>query len=225
MYCPKCATPNNDEARFCNGCGANLSFMQQAGTEYSADAQPYKPSNHIQSAPTANLPNGRTKIAIGISLLLVSIMVHLLIGLLSIGLVWLVSLLLLLSAFGVLGKGVAEMVTAKRGGNLTPDTQSASISYARNSLPRGRSSINQIVAFGVAGAIVGGILGFLFRPAAPLIGQLDFGTVVSRGTNLTGLDQILVSTAQASFNYLIAGIILGCVIGVIASYSLSRRRG
>ena len=207
MYCPKCATPNNDDARFCNGCGANLSFIQQAATEYSAGPQPYNPPNRIQSTPTANAPNGMTKIGIGTSLLLVSIMIFLFA---PAGRVW--WFWLLLPAFAVFGKGVAERVTAKQGGDLTPDTQAEHISYA------------QMLVFGAIGAIAGGILGFLLRPAAPLIGQLDFGTVLSRGTNLRGLDQVLVSTAQTSFNYLLAGIILGCLIGVIACYGFSKSR-
>lgn len=65
------------------------------------------------------------------------------------------------------------------------------------------------------GLFIGGLLGFLLRPAAPLIGQLDFGTVITRGSNLTGLDMLLLSTAQASFNYLLFGAILGAVAGVV----------
>lgn len=30
MFCPKCATPNTDEARFCRGCGADIGLVPQA---------------------------------------------------------------------------------------------------------------------------------------------------------------------------------------------------
>ena len=32
MYCPKCASQNMDNARFCRGCGADLSLVSQALT-------------------------------------------------------------------------------------------------------------------------------------------------------------------------------------------------
>ncbi|HWS87383.1 MAG TPA: zinc ribbon domain-containing protein [Pyrinomonadaceae bacterium] len=30
MYCPKCATPNADDARFCRSCGTDISLVPQA---------------------------------------------------------------------------------------------------------------------------------------------------------------------------------------------------
>jgi zinc ribbon protein len=32
MYCPKCGTQNNDETKFCRGCGENLKVISQAMT-------------------------------------------------------------------------------------------------------------------------------------------------------------------------------------------------
>jgi len=32
MYCPKCGIQNNDETRFCRGCGENLKVISQAMT-------------------------------------------------------------------------------------------------------------------------------------------------------------------------------------------------
>jgi hypothetical protein len=65
------------------------------------------------------------------------------------------------------------------------------------------------------GLFVGGLIGFVMRPAVPFIGQLPFGTVISRGSNLTGLDTLLVSTAQTSFNYLMIGALLGAAAGIV----------
>jgi hypothetical protein len=73
------------------------------------------------------------------------------------------------------------------------------------------------------GLIIGGAVGFLLRPSAMLIGQLPFGTVITRGASLQGLDMILVATAQTSFNVMLAGAIVGAAIGVGIAWGMSRR--
>ena len=78
------------------------------------------------------------------------------------------------------------------------------------------------VLLGVVGLLVGGFVGFQLRPAAFLVGQLPFETVISRGSNLSGLDALLVSTAQTSFNYMLAGAVLGAVCGLAAGALASR---
>ena len=75
-----------------------------------------------------------------------------------------------------------------------------------------------------AGALLGGVVGFLLRPSVPLVGQLPFTTVVTRGGNLEGLDQFLLGYVRTSFNYLIAGVVLGAVVGLIAAFVLSMQR-
>lgn len=76
------------------------------------------------------------------------------------------------------------------------------------------------LVLGIAGFFVGGGIGFLLRPSAFLVGQLPFETVIARGSNLNGLDRLLVSTAETSFNYMLVGAVLGAissfVIGLIA---------
>jgi hypothetical protein len=76
----------------------------------------------------------------------------------------------------------------------------------------------------LAGVAVGGLVGFLFRPSVPLMGQLPFITVITRGGNLRGLDQLLTGYARTSFNYLVAGIIVGAVIGMILGFVLPRQK-
>jgi hypothetical protein len=76
----------------------------------------------------------------------------------------------------------------------------------------------------IGGLLVGGVVGFLLRPGVPFVGQLSFSTVITRGTNLHGLDQLLVGYARTSFNYLVAGTIAGAVIGLIASFVIPSRR-
>jgi hypothetical protein len=64
----------------------------------------------------------------------------------------------------------------------------------------------------LAAALAGAFLGFLFRPSVPLLGQLPFNTVITRGGNLQGIDQLLKSFAEESFNYMLIGAILGAVV-------------
>lgn len=59
------------------------------------------------------------------------------------------------------------------------------------------------------GSIAGAIVGFLLRPVVSVVGQLPFVTVITRGGYLGGLDIALKGAAEASFNYMIAGAIIG----------------
>lgn len=71
---------------------------------------------------------------------------------------------------------------------------------------------------------MGGFVGFLLRPAIPLIGvKLPFGVVITRGSGLAGLNQVLVPLAQSSFEDLLAGAAVGAVVGVVIA--LTRARG
>lgn len=81
-----------------------------------------------------------------------------------------------------------------------------------------------IVGLGSLGIFVGGAIGFLLRPSAPLVGQLPFETVITQGSHLRGFDRVLVATAQASFNYMIVGVILGAVIGAIIGAFFAKKK-
>jgi hypothetical protein len=74
----------------------------------------------------------------------------------------------------------------------------------------------------IVGLLIGGVVGFLLRPSVPLMGQLPFTTVITRGANLRGLDQLLLGYARSSFNYVAAGIVLGAIVGLIASIAIER---
>lgn len=86
---------------------------------------------------------------------------------------------------------------------------------ASNSNRPNASSNATIKAGALIGIVLGGITGFLLRPSGFLIGQLPFGTVITRGSMLKGLDQLMVPLAEQSFNYLITGMVLGAVMGVV----------
>jgi len=76
----------------------------------------------------------------------------------------------------------------------------------------------------IAGLLIGSVVGFLLRPSVPLMGQLPFTTVITRGANLRGLDQLLLGYARTSFNYLIAGMVLGAIIGLIAAFVIPSQK-
>ena len=75
----------------------------------------------------------------------------------------------------------------------------------------------------VFGSAVGMLLGFLLRPSLPFFGQLSFGTVITRGSTLEGLNRLLVPAAEQSFNYLLVGTILGALIGTGFAVLLERK--
>jgi small basic protein len=76
----------------------------------------------------------------------------------------------------------------------------------------------------IAGLLMGSFVGFLLRPSVPSVGQLPFTTVITRGANLRGLDQLLLGHARTSFNYLIAGMILGAILGLLTSFAVSSHK-
>lgn len=86
----------------------------------------------------------------------------------------------------------------------------------------GKSKI-LIVPFCFIGFLIGGLIGFLYRPSAFLVGQLPLDVVITRGANLKGVDQVLIPLAQSSFNNMITIALIGALIGIVAGYLLSKR--
>jgi len=76
--------------------------------------------------------------------------------------------------------------------------------------------------FCVSGGMLGGIIGYLTRPSALLVGQLPFGTVITAGAGLQGLDQLLIPVAQQSFNQMLTGAIVCAVLGGVVGVVLRR---
>jgi len=74
------------------------------------------------------------------------------------------------------------------------------------------------------GTLVGGYIGFLNRPSVFLVGQLPFEKVIFAGNNLTGIDQVLVTAARTSFNYMLIGAVAGLVVGLILAAMIPGKR-
>ena len=105
MFCPKCATQNVDGARFCRTCGANISLVPQALT------------GQIATPPGEDLGEGRRRrskeptldhaikhIFMGIAFVIISIAL----SRSGMGYGW--WFWLLLPAFSLMGKGVAQYI-------------------------------------------------------------------------------------------------------------------
>lgn len=64
----------------------------------------------------------------------------------------------------------------------------------------------------------------MLRPSVPLIGPLPFGTVITRGANLTGLDSLLKGAAETSFNYMLVGVVVGALVGWVIKQQSSKTK-
>jgi len=90
-----------------------------------------------------------------------------------------------------------------------------------------KTNADFIAPLTIIGFLVGGFIGFVFRPSVFLIGQLPFAVVITRGAYLTGLEQLLRPTAETSFNQTMAAAVFGAVAGLMGGLlikSVSSRR-
>ena len=109
MFCPSCATQNNDDAKFCRACGANLSLIPQALTGELPERRRGRHRRGFPSGGSANLSSGITKAFTGFGFVLVAFLLCLFRQWWG---VW-----MLIPGFGALGKGVAEIIAAREAQN------------------------------------------------------------------------------------------------------------
>ncbi|MDT5060558.1 MAG: hypothetical protein QOH63_1017 [Acidobacteriota bacterium] len=121
-----------------------------------------------------------------------------------------------------------QAVACPRCGQPIKAPQPVKVSTSSTFIPLQRKSSSTsrktIVGLGFLGFLIGGIIGFLLRPSAPFIGQLPFEIVITQGSNLRGLDQVLAPIAQASFMTMIEGAILGVVSGAVVGAFLAKKK-
>lgn len=120
MYCPKCATENSDETKFCRSCGSNLSLVPQALTGRLPEARSGRRRHRnrdIERGSSATLASGITKIFMGLGFVFVSLAAF---AFGPAGRIW--WFWMLIPAFTMLGKGISEIVSFKYGPNLTQGT-------------------------------------------------------------------------------------------------------
>ena len=139
MYCPKCATANADEVKFCRSCGANLSLVPQAMTGQLPESREtgrrgrHGKKHGRDEDKLPNLAKGITQLVMGVGFLAVSLAIFFSPG--GKGWWW----AMLFPAFSLIGKGVADIVTARTAMNLpqpVADGYAARAQYGRASPPQ-----------------------------------------------------------------------------------------
>ena len=132
MYCPKCATQNGDDVKFCRACGANLALVPQALTGNLPQPESTRRHGKRKGKKPPSLEEGITNIFIGIGFLLVSMAVFFYAPAGRIWWFW-----MLIPAFSMMGKGVAELISLKYGQGLPPGAQQVNLPPApqTNELP------------------------------------------------------------------------------------------
>lgn len=72
-------------------------------------------------------------------------------------------------------------------------------------------------------ALLGGTAAFLLRPTDIFGHQLPLRVVLTRGADLHGLNRLLIPLAHRSFNEVVAGLVLGGILGALVSALKERR--
>lgn len=110
MYCPRCAAQNIDNASFCRSCGANLSLVPQALSGRLPEDQSDKVERAIEAMKRRREPNlgrGIRRTSVGFAFLLIVAALFFARSPIGFRGIW-----LLIPAFLLLGKGIADIVTA-----------------------------------------------------------------------------------------------------------------
>jgi hypothetical protein len=110
MYCPNCGSQNAEGTKFCRTCGANLSLVPQALTGQLPPEDRYsrrRRKRHGDGRPP-NLGHGITQTFTGLGFLFVALSISLFFPGGKFWWFW-----MLIPAFAMLGKGVAEIVSAR----------------------------------------------------------------------------------------------------------------
>ena len=110
LFCPNCGSQNVEGTKFCRTCGANLSLVPQALTGQLPDERDprRRRRRHRDEDRPPNLGHGITKTFMGLGFLFVALSVCFFFPGGKFWWFW-----MLIPAFGMLGKGVAEIVSAK----------------------------------------------------------------------------------------------------------------
>ncbi len=114
MYCPNCGSSNTDTTKFCRTCGANLSLVPQALSGQLPEADNPDSKKDFEQGSPSRLSNGISKSFVGLAFLIVAIA-------LWISKEWW-GVWMLIPAFSLLGKGVAEVVASRYGQPSLPTT-------------------------------------------------------------------------------------------------------
>jgi zinc ribbon protein len=128
MYCPSCATQNGEDVKYCRSCGANLSLVPQALSGRLPEASSRRRHRRdFERGGPAELASGIMKVFMGVGFLLVSAGVFFFAPAGRIWWFW-----MLIPAFAMLGRGIAEMVTAVHRPKMSQDAGRTAIPSGPN---------------------------------------------------------------------------------------------
>lgn len=137
MFCPKCATQNVDGASFCRSCGANISLVPQAligqlpAPQKPGDRSRWHRDRDRDRPPS--LDEGIRSLMTGIGFLAVATALFFFGRPIGAQIWW---FWMLLPGFGMLGKGISEIVRAKQAQQtFLPGQSSLPYSTPPNNLP------------------------------------------------------------------------------------------
>jgi len=137
MFCPKCATQNIEGAHFCRSCGANLSLIPHALSGQLPAAAPQEDSRRLRRRyrnPHPTLDDGIRNIVMGFGFMAVAVALALFGQSIGAHVWW---FWMLIPAFGMLGRGIAEVVRANQSKSAPPPVQPTQLPYSapRETLP------------------------------------------------------------------------------------------
>ena len=144
MFCPKCATQNIDGAHFCRSCGANISLVPHAlsgelpAVAEKEDRHQRRRRKRGQSSPPT-VDGGIQSLMTGVGFLVVAIALAIFGRPIGAQVWW---FWMLLPAFGLMGRGFAEIVRARQINPPagTQPTQQVPHRPAHDSLPASKTS-------------------------------------------------------------------------------------
>ena len=145
MFCPNCGSQNGAEAKFCRGCGANLSLVPHAMTGTLPDAGYDKRGRPERKGPPS-IANGVAAIMWGIGFIVAAFGVRYFAPAGSLWWFW-----MFIPAFGWLGQGMKEIIAAKQAvarfpqaGQMPPprlNTNEFPVNQTPSELPRPPASV------------------------------------------------------------------------------------
>jgi hypothetical protein len=143
MFCPKCATQNIEGAHYCRSCGANLSLIPHALAGQLPAAAPEEDfSRRFRRRyrnPHPTLDDGIRNIVMGFGFVAVALSLALFGRSIGAQVWW---FWMLIPAFGMLGRGIAEVVRANQAKSSAPPVQPTQLPYSapRDNLPSTNTS-------------------------------------------------------------------------------------
>jgi hypothetical protein len=112
MFCPKCGAQNIDGAHFCRACGANLSLIPQAltGQLQTASVEEFGRRRRRRGSPP-RLDEGVRILVMGFGFIAVAVALAIWGAPIGASVWW---FWMLIPGFAMLGKGIAEIVSANQ---------------------------------------------------------------------------------------------------------------